>query len=77
MAIPIGSGPLGEMIFGGVILERIALSESTAWFGVPGVDDVNPDALQHLAEIRHLLFTGQYHHAYKKLHRIGSQGVAL
>jgi alpha-L-fucosidase 2 len=51
---------LGGMIFGGVNLERIALSESTAWSGAPGLDDVNPEALQNLAEIRRLLFAGHY-----------------
>ena len=59
-ALPIGNGRLGGMIFGGVDLERMALSESTAWSGAPGLDDVNPEALQNLAEIRKLLFAGLY-----------------
>jgi len=59
-ALPIGNGRLGGMVFGGATKERIALSESTAWSGAPSTNDVNPDALEHLAEIRQLLFAGKY-----------------
>jgi len=59
-ALPIGNGRLGGMIFGGVSLERVALSESTVWSGAPGHGDVNPKALPNLAEIRQLLFQGGY-----------------
>lgn len=62
-ALPIGNGRLGAMIFGGVAEERIALSESTAWSGAPAADDVNPGALEHLGEIRRLLFAGKYSQA--------------
>jgi alpha-L-fucosidase 2 len=51
-ALPIGNGRLGGMVFGGAKLERIALSESTAWSGVPATSEVNPGALSHLQEIR-------------------------
>ncbi|HSY72354.1 MAG TPA: glycoside hydrolase family 95 protein [Alloacidobacterium sp.] len=59
-ALPIGNGRLGGMIFGGAGKERIALSEATAWSGAPGKNDVNPGAIEHLAEIRQLLFSGKY-----------------
>jgi len=59
-ALPVGNGRLGGMVFGGVDSERIALSESTAWSGAPSDHDVNPAALSHLAEIRRLLFAGEY-----------------
>lgn len=59
-ALPVGNGRLGGMVFGGVDREQIALSESTAWSGAPSDDDVNPAALSHLAEIRRLLFAGEY-----------------
>lgn len=62
-ALPIGNGRVGGMIFGGADQERIALSESTAWSGAPGENDVNPEALPHLAEVRQLLFAGQYSQA--------------
>ncbi len=59
-ALPVGNGRLGAMVFGGAGRERIALSESTAWSGAPGANDVNPGALQHLAETRQMLFSGRY-----------------
>jgi alpha-L-fucosidase 2 len=62
-ALPVGNGRLGAMIFGGVQIERIALSESTAWSGAPAQDEVNPDALTHLNEIRQLFFSGKYDEA--------------
>jgi alpha-L-fucosidase 2 len=62
-ALPIGNGRLGGMIFGGVSLERLALSESTVWSGAPCLGDVNPKALPNLAEARQLLFEGRYSEA--------------
>jgi alpha-L-fucosidase 2 len=37
-ALPIGSGALGAMIFGGVEQERIQFNEKTLWTGGPGED---------------------------------------
>jgi alpha-L-fucosidase 2 len=62
-ALPIGNGRMGAMVFGGAKLERIALSESTAWSGAPGTDEVNPEALPHLQQMRNLFFTGKYDEA--------------
>ena len=59
-ALPLGNGHLGAMVFGGVEMERIALSESTVWSGAAESDAVNPEARSHLDEIRHLLFAGKY-----------------
>ena len=59
-ALPLGNGRIGAMVFGGITIERLALSESTAWSGAPGTMDVNPGALEHLDEIRRLLFAGKY-----------------
>ena len=59
-ALPVGNGRLGGMVFGGVGMERIALSEATAWSGSPSTTDVNPSALEHLPQIRELLFAGKY-----------------
>lgn len=59
-ALPLGNGHLGAMVFGGVGLERIALSESTIWSGAPDQDAVNPKARGYLGRIRELLFAGQY-----------------
>ena len=62
-ALPIGNGRLGGMVFGGAELERIALSELTAWSGAPATGEVNPGALPHLHEIRELFFAGKYDEA--------------
>jgi alpha-L-fucosidase 2 len=59
-ALPLGNGRLGAMVFGGVSMERIALSESTAWSGAPSENEVNPGALSHLNEIRQLFFAGKH-----------------
>jgi alpha-L-fucosidase 2 len=59
-ALPVGNGRLGGMVFGGVPMERIALSESTVWSGAPAENEVNPAALSHLNEIRQLFFAGKY-----------------
>ena len=44
-------------------MERIALSESTAWSGAPATGEVNPEALPHLQEMRELFFAGKYDEA--------------
>ena len=62
-ALPLGNGRLGALIYGGVPIERIALSESTAWSGAPTTNGVNPGALPHLNEIRQLFFSGKYEEA--------------
>lgn len=63
-ALPVGNGRLGAMIYGGVIAERLQLNEESVWSGQPQDAD-NPDALQHLPEIRRLLFAGRYAEAQK------------
>ena len=68
-ALPLGNGRLGAMVFGGAASERIALSESTAWSGEPGTSEVNPGARTHLAEIRQLMFTGNYSEANRLCRR--------
>src|SRR5271168_3573473 len=63
-ALPIGSGRLGAMVFGGVPDERIQFNEDTLWTGQPhnydraGAGDVLP-------EIRQLIFSGKVDEAAK------------
>ncbi|HTF65262.1 MAG TPA: glycoside hydrolase family 95 protein [Edaphobacter sp.] len=59
-ALPLGNGNQGAMIYGGVGNERLALSDSTAWSGAPGEHEVNPQAREHLGEIRKLIFDRKY-----------------
>lgn len=56
-ALPIGNGRLGGMVWGGVAQERIDLNEDTLWSGEP-FDNVNPQGLAALPEIRRLLREG-------------------
>jgi alpha-L-fucosidase 2 len=59
-ALPIGNGRLGAMVFGGVERERLALNESTVWSGSPSDRHDNPEAKEHLQEIRQLFFNGKF-----------------
>jgi alpha-L-fucosidase 2 len=58
-ALPVGSGRLGAMVFGGPDLDRLQLNEDTLWGGGP-YDPNNPDALVALPEARRLVFEGKY-----------------
>ena len=64
-ALPIGNGRLGGMVYGGGDVERIRLSESTAWSGEPATTDVSPTALEQLPRIRELFFAGRYAEAQR------------
>lgn len=57
-SLPLGSGRMGAMIFGGVDEERIVLNESSLWSGSPD-DNERPDAFKALPEIRRLLAEGK------------------
>jgi alpha-L-fucosidase 2 len=58
-ALPVGSGRMGAMVFGGVATERLQLNEDTLWAGGP-YDPANPEALKALPEIRALIDAGDY-----------------
>lgn len=62
-ALPVGSGRLGAMVFGGVESERLALNESTLWGGGP-YDPNNPEALAVLPDVRRLIFAKKYREAH-------------
>ena len=63
-ALPIGNGRLGAMDFGGVELLRVALNEQGVWSG--GDYEWNqPDAHEHLPEIRRLIFEDRVEDAFK------------
>lgn len=57
-ALPIGNGRLGAMVFGGAPVERIQLNENTLWSGAPRPWN-NPEAKQHLPEVRRLVLEEQ------------------
>lgn len=58
-ALPIGSGRLGAMIYGGPSEERLQLNESTLWAGSP-YQPAHKGAVKYLPEVRRLLFAGKY-----------------
>lgn len=57
-ALPIGSGRLGGMVFGGIPRERIQLNDDALWAGGPKERN-NPEALRALPKVRQLLFEGK------------------
>jgi len=57
-ALPIGSGRLGAMIFGGTNSERIQLNEDTVWAGEKR-DRINPAGPAAIPDIRRLLLAGK------------------
>src|SRR5437762_4657140 len=63
-ALPVGSGRLGAMVFGGTAEERIQFNEDTLWTGKPH-DYVRDGAGDHLAKIRQLVFEGKQEDAAK------------
>jgi alpha-L-fucosidase 2 len=63
-AMAVGNGRLGAMVFGGTAEERLQFNESTLWGGLPH-DYSNPEAGQHLAELRRLIFAGHIPEAEK------------
>ena len=58
-ALPIGSGRLGAMIFGGVGTERLQLNDDTLWSGGPK-DTGNPKAREVLPQVRRAVAAGRF-----------------
>ncbi|HWR50943.1 MAG TPA: glycoside hydrolase family 95 protein [Bryobacteraceae bacterium] len=65
-ALPVGNGRLGAMVFGGIAEERLQLNEDTLWSGHPREWN-NPDAKQHLAEVRRLVLDEEDYQAADRL----------
>jgi len=59
-AFPLGNGRIGVMVHGDPIRERLILNDETLWAGEPVDPYMNPDAHEHLAEVRALLFSGRW-----------------
>ncbi len=62
-ALPLGSGRLGAMVFGGVGRERIALNEDTLWAGSPH-DNTRENSHEALLEVRRLVLSERYREAH-------------
>lgn len=57
-ALPVGNSSMGAMVYGGTSREELQLNEETLWGGGPYQND-NPKALESLAEVRNLIFSGK------------------
>src|SRR5215475_5280855 len=74
-ALPIGNGRIGGMVFGGgedasPFKELVQLNEDTLWSGKP-INGNNPDAKNHLAEVRRAVLEQQdYHLADQICHKM-------
>lgn len=56
--LPVGNSSMGAMVYGGTSREELQLNEETLWGGGPYRND-NPKALESLAEVRNLIFSGK------------------
>ena len=63
-ALPLGNGRLGAMVYGLTAQDTIQLNEDTYWSGSP-YNNANPNALDHLDEIRNYINNGDYAEAQK------------
>lgn len=57
-ALPVGNSSMGAMVYGGTSREELQLNEETLWGGGPYRND-NPKAIESLAEVRNLIFSGK------------------
>lgn len=57
-ALPVGNSSMGAMVYGGTSREELQLNEETLWGGGPYRND-NLKALESLAEVRNLIFSGK------------------
>ena len=57
-ALPIGNSRMGAMVYGGTDKEEIQLNEETFWSGGPHNNN-STTSLQHLQEVRDLIFQGK------------------
>ena len=65
-ALPIGNSHLGAMVYGDADTEDIQLNEETFWSGSP-YNNNSKTALEHLQEVRQLIFDGKEKEAHKVL----------
>lgn len=57
-ALPVGNSRMGAMVYGGTDKEEIQLNEETFWSGGP-YDNNSTTSLQHMEEVRNLIFEGK------------------
>ncbi|MBE6813194.1 MAG: glycoside hydrolase family 95 protein [Ruminococcaceae bacterium] len=62
-ALPLGSGRLGAMVFGGTKTEKVQLNEISLWSGEPYPNADRPEAYKHLPALRKLIEEKQFKQA--------------
>ena len=67
-ALPLGNSRMGAMVYGGTEVEEIQLNEETFWSGGPHNNN-STTSLQHLDEVRNLIFAGQEKEAENIINR--------
>ena len=67
-ALPLGNSRLGAMVYGGTVREEIQLNEETFWSGGPHNNN-STTSLQHLDEVRQLIFEGKEKEAENIINR--------
>ena len=67
-ALPIGNSRMGAMVYGGTDREEIQLNEETFWSGGPHNNN-STTSLQHLQEVRQLIFDGKEKEAEDVINR--------
>ena len=63
-ALPLGNSHMGAMVFGGPQHDEIQLNDETFWSGGPHNNN-SPRSLEHLQEVRNLIFSGKEEEAAK------------
>ena len=72
-ALPIGNSHLGAMVYGGADTEQIQLNEETFWSGSPHNNN-SKESLEHLKEVRQLIFDGREKEAHALLDKYFVKG---
>ena len=72
-ALPIGNSHLGAMVYGGADSEQLQLNEETFWSGSPHQNN-STESLQHLQEVRDLIFNGKESEAHQLLDKYFVKG---
>jgi alpha-L-fucosidase 2 len=67
--LPIGTGRLAAMVYGGVRDELIPFNDETLWSGAPH-NPVRTDGINALPKIRQLIFAGKYAEAEKECDKL-------
>ncbi|MDO5447480.1 MAG: glycoside hydrolase family 95 protein [Prevotellaceae bacterium] len=67
-ALPVGNGFMGAMVFGGIEKETLQLNETSFWSGSPHNNN-STTSLQHLDEVRQLIFDGKEEQAADVINR--------